>query len=180
MAWSLRIRTATLLTWNVESIFTALTENKSINRLWFTKWVINVFLWMIFRRRFNCFIVTYAGSPYHPSRQTSQWKPVVACWQSIHSPVSASQIDAWPLHWPIQIVLVMLNRLLHNSLFFFAIFLYYSCLIIVLTWFTIREIPVSWFAFITSPTEGVYITFALSRNFITKIIQGSNTMTIAR
>ena len=48
-----------------------------------------------------------------------------------------------------------------------------------LTWFTIGEIPIPWFAFITSATISVFVTFALSSYFIAKVVECTNTMAIA-
>ena len=127
--------------------------------------------------------ITYVGSPYHPSRQISQWKPVVACSQFIHSPVSALHVEACPLHSPnyeqtqndkntlkYGISLTKLSvkenitNLLENIKY--------------LTWFTIRKIPVAWFAFVTSSTIRIFVTFTLTGHDITIIIRGSSTIAI--
>ena len=123
-----------------------------------------------FYSKSNYFILTYDGSPYHPSRQTSQWKPVVACWHSMHSPVWASHVDACLLHWPIQKLKLYWYLYTNYRTLALVNFWYICACEFILTWFTIGEVPVSWFTFITSSTKCVFVAFALPSFFVAKII----------
>ena len=125
--------------------------------------------------------ITYVGSPYHPSRQISQWKPVVACSQFIHSPVSASHVEACPLHSPNYQQMQKDKNALKNGFLLLSVKENITNLLAnvqYLTWFTVRKIPVAWFAFVTPSTIRIFVTFALTGLNITIIIRGSSTIAI--